>query len=173
MKKILTSILTIAFILPFTAQGASVTIESIPTVCSSAVFRGTASYSAPDTLRIKLNETVIATFSSGDSSWQVTSSGTFLGTNTLVAEVSSTTAGVIAIANQSFGANCGNMNPMSVTQSWGLTGFQTPWVPAGTVVVDMFGIRDICPLWFGKAGCFDISKTEHYLTGIRKAFGLK
>ena len=174
MNKIIIGILTIAVILPFTAQAASVTADTIPTVCSSAVFRGTAGYSVPDTLRIKLNEQVIATFSSGDSSWQVTSSGPFLGQNTLVAEVASTTAGVIALTSQSFGATCGNMDPMAIMQSWGLTGYQTPLVSVGVTVTDKYGFKGVCERWMSSfLGCFNISDTEDYLSGIRKAFGLK
>ena len=176
MKKIILtfSFLSVLFTLPFAVSAASVTISTVPTVCSSAVFAGNASYSAPDTLTIRLNGTALDSFTSGNSSWSVTYNGNFLGTNTIKAEVSSTTAGIIASATQSFSASCGNQDPMAVTQSWGLTGYQTPLVAIGTIVTDKYGFSEQCPWWYPKwLGCFDISRTEDYLAGLRKAFGLK
>lgn len=159
MKKITISLLAILFIVPSAVSGASVTIDAIPTVCSSAVFRGTASYSAPDTLTVKLNENTIITTSSGDSSWQIISAGPFTGTNNLTAEISSTTAGVIASATGSFGTNCGNTDPNNVTQVWGLTGHQTPKVVYGMSVTDEWNYTDECTYFWG---CFDISRTQYY-----------
>ena len=159
---------------PFLASAASVTIDPIPTVCSSAVFRGNASYTVPDQLRIKLNGAVIETFTSGSSVWQVTYNTGFKAENTLVAEVSSSTAGIIASASKSFSASCGNLDPMSITQSWGLTGYQTPLVPAGAIVRDRFGFISQCPWWAPKwLGCFDISNTASYIAEIKAAFKLK
>lgn len=56
-------------------------------------------------------------------------------------------------------------DPMSLTMSWGLTGYQTPVVKTGTVIQDAFGRTYECPIWFPEhMGCFDLTKTAWYLT---------
>ena len=171
---IIMAVLSFGILLVGNASAASVTIDPIPTICSSAVFRGNASYTVPDTLQIKLNGIVLESFSSGSSVWQVIFPGPFLRDNELVAQVSSSTAGIIASATQGFSSNCGNMDPMSITQSWGLTGYQTPLVPLGATVVDRFGLRGYCPFWMPKyLGCFDISNTASYIAEIKAAFRLR
>lgn len=52
-------------------------------------------------------------------------------------------------------------NAMAMTQSWGLTGYQTPVVVAGAVTVDEAGNSTTCP-WFYPQGCFNLSKTDYY-----------
>ena len=54
---------------------------------------------------------------------------------------------------------CGNGDPMNVYMSWGLMGYQTPQVKAGTEVIDEGGVKDTCPSWFLN-GCFDLTKTD-------------
>lgn len=159
MKKITISLLAILFIVPSAVSGASVTIDAIPTVCSSAVFRGTASYTVPETLHVILNGSSIGSFVSGDSSWQITYTGTFQSVNTLTVEVRDTLNAVIANTQQSFSANCGNNNPDNVTQVWGLTGHQTPKVVYGMSVTDEWNYTEECTYFWG---CFDISRTQYY-----------
>ena len=68
----------------------------------------------------------------------------------------------------------GNQDPMAVTQSWGLTGYETPRVAIGTTVTDRYGFSATCDAWIPKyLGCFDISNTEEYLAGIRATLGIK
>ena len=163
MKKLTAILVAIAFVVPFVSYGASVTTDSVPTTCSSAVLRGTASYTAPETLRISLNGSVVGTFTSGEATWQVTSSGPFKAENTVTAEVLNAASAVIATASTTFRADCGSINPMAVMQSWGLTGFQTPWIKAGTTIFDKFNNKGLCELWSGPSGCFNISATAYYL----------
>ncbi|MDZ4241136.1 MAG: hypothetical protein U1D31_03395 [Patescibacteria group bacterium] len=176
-RNITIGFLSVLFAFPFLASAASVTIDPIPTVCSSAVFRGTASYAAPDTLTVKLNGNAILTSTSGDSTWQVVSVGQFDSGNTLSVEISSTTAGVIASATQPFSANCGSQDPLAVLQVWGLTGHDTPRTPLGATVVDALGRTDTCPIWYPKGadgkGCFDITKTAYYLEKTLRFFQVK
>lgn len=57
--------------------------------------------------------------------------------------------------------SCDGVDPKSIVNSWGLNGYQTPWVPAGTTIIDEAGTVDVCPkLWF--MGCSDITKTAYY-----------
>lgn len=168
-NKIITSLVALSFLaLPVVALGASVTIDTIPTVCSSVVIRGTASYTAPDTLHIALNGTEIASFVSGDTTFQVTANSGLKGTNDVSVTVSSTTVGVIATATASFATSCGNQNPDFVTQAWGLTGFNTPKVKFGTVVFDEIYFTDTCTYFWG---CFDIHKTAYYRLPVLKLLG--
>lgn len=57
-----------------------------------------------------------------------------------------------------------NGNPMLLTMPWGLTGEKTPLVAPGTVVKDESGFEDLCPSWFPRNGCFNITGTEYYRT---------
>jgi len=68
-----------------------------------------------------------------------------------------------AFADNTFAAatTTSNGDPMQVSQSWGLTGHQTVVVPAGTIIVDENGVKDICPTWY-RRGCFSLVTTEYY-----------
>lgn len=55
----------------------------------------------------------------------------------------------------------GNGDPMQIGMPWGLTGWETPRVPAGAIVIDEAGNADKCPDWF-RMGCFDITRTQYY-----------
>lgn len=59
---------------------------------------------------------------------------------------------------------CGNGDPMQVGMAWGLMGFQTPQIQSGETIVDEGNVKDVCPAWYGKMGCFDINKTDYYRT---------
>ena len=59
--------------------------------------------------------------------------------------------------------NFSNGDPMKVTNVWGLTGYQTPIVPRGTVVTDTFGIKSTCPYWFNVMGCFNLTTVKYYV----------
>lgn len=64
--------------------------------------------------------------------------------------------------------NCDNgPDPMSLSMSWGLTGYQTPVIPSGSSVTDRFGNTYLCPAWF-PAGCFDLTNTAWYLSQFSK-----
>lgn len=55
-----------------------------------------------------------------------------------------------------------NGDPMKIGMQWGLTGEQTPQVKAGVFVIDEAGNADQCPSWYGRMGCFDITRTQYY-----------
>jgi hypothetical protein len=57
---------------------------------------------------------------------------------------------------------CGNGNPDDAVAGWGLTGAQTKKVVAGTEMVDEAGYKAVCPAWYGKLMCADITRTEYY-----------
>jgi len=54
-----------------------------------------------------------------------------------------------------------NGDPKAVSQVWGLTGYNTPIVSAGTVVTDAYGVSDTCPKWYA-GGCSDLTRTDWY-----------
>lgn len=60
----------------------------------------------------------------------------------------------------------GGVDPNTVTQIWGLTGYQTPHVAVGVSITDEHGIVDVCPSWYPHSGplgsCQDTSHTEYY-----------
>ena len=56
----------------------------------------------------------------------------------------------------------GGGHPLAAIQPWGLTGFQTPIIPAGATIDDGHGITETCNKQF-KMGCFNIFGTEYYI----------
>lgn len=68
---------------------------------------------------------------------------------------------------------CDGSDPMKVTQAWGVDGYHTPVVKAGTVTVDAWNYKNLCPVWYGLGGCFDISNTSYYKDLMTKAFGAR
>jgi hypothetical protein len=71
---------------------------------------------------------------------------------------STTTIPAVDAVNNS---SCDGINPMLVYQPWGLTGFNTPQISAGTSVTDEGGVVLDCPKWETN-GCQDITKTDYY-----------
>ena len=63
----------------------------------------------------------------------------------------------------------GNGDPMKIVQVWGLTGYNTPVVPVGTVLHLGYGLADeVCPAWYPKhMGCFDLRSTEYWRIQLR------
>lgn len=61
----------------------------------------------------------------------------------------------------------GGADPNTLTQVWGLTGYQTPHVAAGeTIPADQYGYSEgICPSWYPKGangGCQVLVSTDYY-----------
>jgi len=170
MKKLTSTFIALSILFtPALALGASVTVNAIPNSCGSIVIRGTASYTAPESLHLKLNGQEVGSFTSGDSTYQLVVTSGINPSNTVTVEVQDAVFTVIASDTTSFTkATCGNQNPDFVGQAWGLTGFNTPKVSFGTSVYDGLYFTDKCEY---KNGCFDISKTSYYRLPVLKLLG--
>jgi len=59
----------------------------------------------------------------------------------------------------------GGGDPNKVVQSWGLTGYETPLISAGSVVYDRHGVPSECPEDYAR-GCMDITGTDMYVNGM-------
>lgn len=72
-----------------------------------------------------------------------------------------------------------NGDPSAVTNAWGLSGYQTPHIAAGTSITDGFGLVSYCPAFYLNPfnpgqDCMDISHTPYYIAGMEAAgFTLK
>ena len=172
MKKIILSILALAlFAIPFGASAASVTVDDKSVVCGRVTFAGNAVYnSATELLRISHGGGQIATFTTGAATWSIE---TAVAGSEVTAEIITIATGIAAAsASDTFVVNCGSMNPMSVGQVWGLTGYLTPRLAVGVSAVDEFGFTDTCYWWMSKGadgkGCMDIRATDYYRLPIIK-----
>lgn len=160
MKKIILTFVFGFLSVPFFTFAASASINAPAVTCGPLTITGTASYTPPEKLRVSFDGTVLSTFVSGETTWNV-EKRVADGTHTVTAEALDATDAVIFTATQQVRGACSGTNPALVNQVWGLRMIDTPSLKSGESMVDEHGVSDFCPKWY-PMGCADISRTEYY-----------